>query len=111
MRLEEAVADERADSVEAPVGPYTEPATESQESAPAAQQEPASSSSSPAAPLPTQNLQTEKMDSPMELGAQERRERKGARPSETPTSEISAKPVEGEASVTSNDRADSGRMR
>ena len=29
----------------------------------------------------------------MELGAQERRERKGARPSETPTSEISGRPV------------------
>ena len=42
MRLEKALADERADPVEAPVGPITEPATESQESAPAAQQEPAS---------------------------------------------------------------------
>ena len=33
------------------------------------------------------------MDSPMELVAQERNERKGARPSETPTSEISGRPV------------------
>ena len=41
--------------------------------APAAQQEPASSSSGPAAPVPTQNLQNEQMDSPMELGAQEQR--------------------------------------
>ena len=65
------------------------PATESQESAPAAQQEQASSSSGPAAPMPAANLQNEQMDSPMELGPQERRERKGARPSETPTSEIS----------------------
>ena len=39
------------------------------------------------------NLQNEQMDSPMELGAQERRERKGARPTETPTSEISGRPV------------------
>ena len=93
MRLEKALADERADPVEAPVGPITEPATESQESAPAAQQEPASSSSGPAAPMPTQNFQNEQMDSPMELGPQERRERKGARPSETPTSEISGRPV------------------
>ena len=74
-------------------GPITEPTCESQESAPAAQQEPASSSSRPAAPMPAQNLQNEQMDSPMELGPQERRERKGARPSETPTSEISGRPV------------------
>ena len=87
--MEKALADERADPVETPVGPITEPATESQESALAAQQEPASSSSGPAAPMPTQNFQNEQMDSPMELGPQERRERKGARPSETPTSEIS----------------------
>ena len=40
VRLEKALADERADPVEATVGPITEPATESQESAPAAQQEP-----------------------------------------------------------------------
>ena len=92
-RLEMALADERADPVEAPVGPNTQPATESRESALAAQQEPASSSSGPAAPMPTQNLQNEQMDSPMELGPQERRERKGARPSETPTSEISGRPV------------------
>ena len=46
VRLQKALADERADLVEASVGPITEPAaTESQESAPAAQQEPASSSS------------------------------------------------------------------
>ena len=89
-----AVADERADPVETPVGSITEPATESQESTPVAQQEPASSSSGPAAPMPTQNFQNEQMDSPMELGPQERRERKGARPSnETPTSEVSGRPV------------------
>ena len=46
--------------------------------------------------MPTQNFQNEQneqMDSPMELGPKERRERKGARPSETPTSEISGRPV------------------
>ena len=36
------MAEERADPVEAPVGSNTQPATESQEPAPAAQQEPAS---------------------------------------------------------------------
>ena len=69
--LEKALADERADPVEAPFGPITEPATESQESAPAAQQEPASSSSGLAAPMPAQNLQNEQMDSAVELGPQE----------------------------------------
>ena len=93
VRLEKALADERADPVEAPAGTITEPATESQESAPAKQQEPASSSTGPAAPMPAQNLQNEQMDSPMELGPQERLERKGARPGETPTSEISGRPV------------------
>ena len=93
VRLEKALADERADPVGTPVGPITEPASESHEPAPAAQQEPASSSSGPAAPIPTQNLQNEQMDSPVALGPQERRERKGARPSETPTSEISGRPV------------------
>ena len=93
VRLENALADERAHPVEAPVGSNTQPATESQEPAPAAQQEPASSSSGPAAPMPAQSFQNEQMDSPMELGPQEGRERKEARPSETPTSEISGKPV------------------
>ena len=93
--MEKALADERASAgpVGTGVGPIIEPATESQEPAPVAQQEPASSSSGPAAPMPTQNLQNEQKDSPMELGAQERRERKGAQPSETPTSEISERPV------------------
>ena len=72
------MADERADPVEARVGPITEHATESQESAPVAQQEPASSSSGPAAPMPTQNFQSEQMDSPMEVGPQERRKQRSA---------------------------------
>ena len=62
VRLEKALADERADPVEAPVGPNTQLATKYQASAPAAQQEPASSSSSLGAPMPTQNLQNEQMD-------------------------------------------------
>ena len=78
VRLEKALADERADPVETPVRPITEPATESQEPAPAAQQEPASSSSGPAAPMPTQNLQNEQMDSPME-NAENAKERGQAR--------------------------------
>ena len=93
VRLEKALANERADPVEAPVGSNAEPATESQEPAPAAEQEPASSSSGPAAPMPAQNFQNEQMESPMELGPQGRRGRKGPRPSETPTSEISGRPV------------------
>ena len=47
----------------------------------------------PSSSMSTQNLQNEQMDSSMELGPQERRERKGARPNETPTSEISGRPV------------------
>ena len=43
--------------------------------------------------MPAQSFQNEQMDSPMELGPQEGRERKEARPSETPTSEISGRPV------------------
>ena len=93
VRLEKALTDERAEPVETPVGPISEPASESKESTPVAQQEPASPSSGPAAPMPTQNFQNEQMDSPIEMGPQERRERKGARPSETPTSEISGRPV------------------
>ena len=65
--------------VGAGVGPITEPATESQEPAPAARQEPASSSSRLASPMPTQHLQNEQMDSQLELAAQERRERKRRR--------------------------------
>ena len=86
-----AFADERASAgpVGAGVGPIAEPDTEPQQPAPTAQQEPASSPSGPAAPMPTQNLQSEQM----ELGAQERRERKGARPSETSASEVSGRPV------------------
>ena len=41
----------------------------------------------------TQNFQNDHMDSPIELRPQERRERKGTRPSETPTGEISGRPV------------------
>ena len=95
MRLEKALADETASvgPVGAGIGPIAEPTTEPSQTAPAAQQEPASSSSGLGAPMPTQNLQKEQLDSQMELGAQERRDRKGARPSETPTSEISEKPV------------------
>ena len=94
VRLEKALAEEKADPVGTPVGPFTEPTTESQEPAPVAQQEPRSSSSGPVAPMPTQNLQNEQMDSPMELGPQEHTQNaKGARPSETPTSEISGRPV------------------
>ena len=85
------MADEKA-SAGAGVGPIAEPATEPQQPAPAAQQEPASSSSGLAAPMPTQL--SEQADGFTDgVGPQERRERKGARPSETPTSEISGRPV------------------
>ena len=74
-------------------GPIAVLATELQRPIPAAQQEPASSSSGLATPMPTQNLQNEQMDSPKELGAQDCRERKGARPSETPSNDIFGRPV------------------
>ena len=88
VRLEMALADERASAspVGAGIGPVAEPATVPQQPALAEQLEPAYSSSGPAVPMPTQNLQNERMKSQMELGPQERRERKGARPSEMPTS-------------------------
>ena len=94
MRLEKALADERASAgpVGTGVGPIAESATEPQQPALAAQQKSACSSSRPAVPMPTQSLQNEQLDSPMELGEQERRERKGARPNETPSSEISERP-------------------
>ena len=94
-RLEKALADEEASAgpVGAGVGPIAEPDTEPQQPAPTAQQEPASSPSGLAAPMLTQNHENEQLDSPMELGAQERSERKGARPNETPSSEISDRPV------------------
>ena len=91
VRLEKVLADERASAspVGAGIGPIAEPATEPRQPPPAEQLEPASSSSGPAVPMPTQNLQKEQLDSPTELGAQERRERKGARPNEMLSSEIS----------------------
>ena len=59
------------------------------------QQEPSSSSSSPTAPMqePTQNIQNEQMESPMEMGAQEHRERRKVRLNETLPSEMSKRPV------------------
>ena len=116
VRLEEALADEKASAgvVGAGVGPIAEPVAEPQQPAPAAQQEAASSSSSLAVPMPTQSSQNKQPDSPTEMGAQERRERKGVRPSETPPSEISERPVvkaRPAARVTNNDLADGGRIR
>ena len=50
---------------------------------------------SPTAPMqePTQNIQNEQMDSPMEMGAQEHREQRGVRLNETLSSEMSKRPV------------------
>ena len=109
VRLEKALADERADPVEAPVGPITEPTSESHDSVPAAQQEPASSSSCWA---DANAKPSERADGfTNELGPQERRERKGAWPSETPTSEISGRQVvKARPASPPNDRADSGRF-
>ena len=94
VRLEKTWDVERTDPVGTRVEPITESDSKSHEPAPTTQQESASSSSDPAASMPTQNLQNEQMDSTTELGPQERRERQGARPSETPTSEIFGRPVE-----------------
>ena len=60
------------------------------------QQKPSSSpSSGPTAPMqePTQNILNEQMDSPMEMGAQERREQRGVRLNETLSSEMSKRLV------------------
>ena len=74
-------------------GPIADPTVESQ--APASTEQKESSSSPPdvAPPTPTQNPQDEQMDSPMELDTQEHRERKEARPSETPASDSSGRPL------------------
>ena len=93
VRLEKALADEKADPVEAPVGPITEPATE----CPKNQQEPASSSSGPAAPMPTQNLHDEQMGFTDGVGS-------------TRTQRAQKTNSKGEASVTTSDRADGGRF-
>ena len=93
MRLEKALADEKAsaDPVGAGVGPIAEPATEPQQPAPAAQQEPASSSSGPVVPMPTQNLQNEQL---VHRWRWEHKNTESARePSESPSSEISERPV------------------
>ena len=78
---------------EAPIGPITGSATESQEPTPAAQQEPESSSSRPAAPIQQKIFRTNRLIHRWSWDHKERRERKRARPTETPTSEISGKPV------------------
>ena len=60
------------------------------------QQEPSPSPFfSPTAPMqePTQNVQNEQMDSPMEMEAQERREQRKVRLNETMSSEMSKRPV------------------
>ena len=87
VRLEKALADERASAgpVGTGVGSIIESATESQEPAPVAQQESASSSSGLAASMPTQNLQND-------------------------TDNLWKTSGKGEASVTTNDRADGGRF-
>ena len=73
VRLEKALADERTDPVEAPVGPNTKRANESQEPTPTA------TSSSPVLPRRCQqNFQNEQMDSLMELGPQEQRTQRSA---------------------------------
>ena len=74
IRLEKALADEKASAgvLGAGVGPIAEPVAESQQPAPA-QQESAFPSSCPAVPMPSQIPQNEQPDSQMEMGAQERR--------------------------------------
>ena len=57
------------------------------------QQEPSPSSSPTAMQEPTQNIQNELMDSPMEMGAQEHREQRKLRLNETLSSEMSGRPV------------------
>ena len=96
VRLEKALADERAsaDPVGAGVGPIAEPATEPQQPAPAAQQEQRLHHRVLLCRCRHKALRTSSQIRQW-MGAQERRERKGAWPSETSPSEISESTVGG----------------
>ena len=84
------------EAVGAGVGSIAKMTVELQQPTAVMQQQPSPSSfSCPTAPMqePTQNIQNEQMDSPMEMGAQEHREQRKVRLSETLSSEMSKRLV------------------
>ena len=92
----DAKESESSRAVGAGIGSIAKMTVDLQQPTAVMQQEPTSSpSSSPPAPMqePTQNIQNEQMDSPMEMGAQEHREQRGVRLNETLSSEMSKRPV------------------
>ena len=110
VRLEKALADERASAgpVGTGVGPIVEPATESQEPAPVAQQEPASSSSGLAAPMPTHP--SERADGFTDGVTRTQRAQRSAAKRDANKWKLWKTSGKGKASVTTNDRADGGRF-
>ena len=88
--LADAKESESPRTVGAGFGSIAKMTVELQQPTAVMQQEP-SPSSSPTAPMqePTQNIQNEQMDSPMEMGAQEHREQRRVRLDETLPSEMS----------------------
>ena len=94
--LADAKESESSRTVGAGVGSIAKMTVEPQQPTAVMQQEPSPSpSSGPTAPMqePTQNIQNEQMDSPMELGGQEHREQRRVRLNETVSSEMSKKRV------------------
>ena len=100
VRSQRALADakesESSRAVGAGVGSIAKMTVELQQPTAVMQQEPSTSPSfSPTAPMqePTQNVQNEQIDSPMEMGAQEHRVQRKARLNETLSSEMCKRPV------------------
>ena len=94
--LADAKESESSRAVGAGIGSIAKMTVELQQPTVVMQQEPSPSpSSSPTAPMqePTQNIQNEQMDSPMEMGGQENSERREVRLNETLSSEISKRRV------------------
>ena len=94
--LADAKESESSRAVGAEIGSIAKMTVELRQPTAVMQQEPSPSSSfSPTALMqePTQNIQNEQMDSPMEMGAQEHREQKGVQLSETLPSEMFKRPV------------------
>ena len=92
--LADAKGSESSRTVGAGIGSIAKMTVELQQPTVMMQQEP-SPASSPTVPMqePTQNIQNEQMDSPMEMGAQENREQRRVRLNETLSSEMSKSPV------------------
>ena len=96
--LADAKESETSRAVGAGIGSIAKKIVDVQQPTAVMEQEPSPSSpssSSPTAPVqePTQNIQNEQMDSPMEMGAQEHREQRKVRLNETSSSEMSKRPL------------------